>query len=86
VFEEFVQTTGCGDLQALRTNIRAARVEHAAQRNGRQYRLLYQRIRAAMAPGSATRNGLDREHDGEPDGRPDSASDGGPDGGPDHLE
>jgi len=50
VFDEFVRATGCGDLQALRTNIRAARIEHAAERHGRQYRLLYQRIRAAMAP------------------------------------
>jgi len=71
VIDEFDQATGCGELQALRTNIRAARVEHAAQRNGRQYRLLYQRIRAAMAPGSAPENGPDGEPNGEPDGEPD---------------
>jgi ribosome-associated protein len=71
VFDEFVQATDCGDLQALRTNIRAARVEHTAQRNGRQYRLLYQRIRAAMAPRSGPENG----QDGEPDGAQDRAPD-----------
>jgi ribosomal 50S subunit-associated protein YjgA (DUF615 family) len=59
VFDEFVRTTGCGDLQALRTNIRAARIEHAAQRHGRQYRLLYQRIRAAMAPNASPEPPLD---------------------------
>lgn len=67
VFEEFVQTTGCSDLQALRTNIRAARVEHAAQRNGRQYRLLYQRIRAAMAPASGPENETENGPDPGPD-------------------
>jgi len=82
VIDEFVQATGCGELQALRTNIRAARVEHAAQRNGRQYRLLYQRIRAAMAPGSGPENGPE---DG-PDVGPDVGPGVGPDVGHDDLE
>ncbi len=78
VIDEFVQATGCGELQALRTNIRAARVEHAAQRNGRQYRLLYQRIRAAMAPGSGPENGSENG--------PEDGTDVGHDVGHDDLE
>jgi ribosome-associated protein len=46
---DFVERYAVEDLQQLRSNIRAARLEHASQRHGRQYRLLYKRLRAAMA-------------------------------------
>jgi ribosome-associated protein len=66
VFDDLLRTIPFDDVQSLRINIRAARAEVAAQRHGRQYRLLYKRIHEAIAPRRAAKTAnddmLDSDH------------------------
>ena len=63
VFDDLLRTIPFDDVQSLRINIRAARAEVAAQRHGRQYRLLYKRIHEAIAPRRAPKTANDDKLD-----------------------